>query len=116
MPTVALRPSASKAFGNFRSVPKAFDHLSLALPAMVRRLSLRNIMDIAYFIIYTNTMAGNVYAGKAAQDGDKGEPPALIDETLSAAWQWSGSPKYAYDDIPNTLSTTAHIHTLSFRP
>ena len=84
---------------------------------MVRRLPLLNIMDIAYFIIYTNILADNVYAEDVTQQGHEGEPSALMDETLSAAaWQWSGSPKHEYDDIPNTLSTTAHTHTLLFQP
>ena len=79
-------------------------------------LPLRKHMDIAYIIIYFNTMAGITYAEEPTQGGVDGEPSALMDETLSSTWQWGGSPKYAYDDIPNTLFTTAHIHTLSFRP
>ena len=67
---------------------------------MVRRFPLLNNMDIAYFITYTNIMADIACAGNIAQQGNKGEPSALIDETLSATWQWSGSPKREYYNIP----------------
>ena len=81
------------------------------------RYSLLTIKNIAYFYILINIMA-DIISAEAAASAETGVGTGTPQEgTLSAAaWRKTVSPKQEYDDIPNTLSTTAHIHTLLFQP
>ena len=84
---------------------------------MAQVAPLARYIDIAYIMIHMTIMAGMPLAEETAPSGASVELAAPKDGTFTASTLQSGwSVKDTHDINPNTLSTTAHIHSLSFRP
>ena len=117
MPTVALRPNASQAFRVFLSYPFETSSVPILPSAMARAAPLGWYIDIAYITIYMNIMAGMLYTEGAHASWLDGEPATPDGGTFVETVQQLGwSQNNMHDAYPNTLSTTAHIYSLSFRP
>ena len=72
---------------------------------------------LAKWTITTYIMAHIMTAATAApHEGAVGAGAPETGTFSVATWRKIRSPKQEYQDIPNTLSTTAHIHTLLFQP
>ena len=77
-------------------------------------------VDIAYTLIHTSIMAGIFYTEGAHAGGLERETsaPAYKSRTFDtwASRMTAGEQNDDHDEYPNTLSTTAHIYSLSFQP
>ena len=84
---------------------------------MARAAPLGCYIDIAYITIYMNIMAGMLYPEGAHANGLTRESATPGDRTfVETVKQIGESQNNMHDAYPNTLSTTAHIYSLSFRP
>ena len=118
MPTIALRPSASKAlFAHLCST--VFKPLSPIVLPPCGAMAPSDLLDMKHLAKWTITTYIMAYITAAVPTAAPQEAAmgasTPVTGTFDVAWRIRSS-KQDYDDIPNTLSTTAHIHTLLFQP